>query len=142
MVASMRTTFQRAFLLLLSLTTSLLAADSAWAREHTQRLRSPATVRSFIGGESHNSYVIRARKGQTLTVQISWRREHDADIGDNHAEFWVGELPDFDGNGEVKFGKESDEGTRWSGRIPKTGDYYIYVMAHPTAHYTLRITAK
>jgi len=136
----MRATLQQALLLLVPLTALLIAADSAWAREHMQRLRSAAAVKGLIGGESHNSYVIRASKGQTLTVQISWRREHDPEIGDNHAEFWVGELPDFDGNGEVNFGKESNEGKRWSGRIPKTGDYYIYVMAHPTAHYTLKVT--
>ena len=138
----MRMTRQRASLLLIPLTTLLLAAGIAWAQEYTQRLRSPAAVRGLIGGESHDSYVIRARKGQTMTVQISWRREHDNELGANHAEFFVGELPNFDGNGQVKFGKESNNGKRWSGKIPKTGNYYIYVMAHPTAHYTLRVTVK
>ena len=138
----MRMKLQRAFLILIPLTTLLLAADIALAQEYTQRLRSPATVRGFIGGESHDSYVIRARKGQTMTIQISWRREHDNAPVANHAEFFVGELPDFDGNGQVKFGKESNEGKRWSGKIPKTGNYYIYVMAHPTAHYALRVTVK
>jgi len=138
----MRMKLRQAFLLLIPLVTLLLAADIAWAQEYTQRLRSPATVRGFIGGESHDSYVIRARKGQTMTIQISWRREHDNALGANHAEFFVGELPDFDGNGQVKFGKESNEGKRWSGKIPKTGNYYIYVMAHPTAHYALRVTVK
>ena len=138
----MRMKLQQAFLPLIPLTTLLLAADITGAQEYTQRLRSPATVRGFIGGESHDSYVIRARKGQTMTVQISWRRERDNELGDNHAEFFVGDLPNFDGNGQVKFGKESDEGKRWSGKIPKTGNYYIYVMAHPTAHYTLRVAVK
>ena len=138
----MRMKLQKAFLLLIPLTTLLLAAGIVWAQEYTQRLRSPATVRGLIGGESHDSYVIRARKGQTMTVQISWRRERDNAPGDNHAEFFVGELPNFDGNGLVKFGKESNEGKRWSGKIPKTRNYYIYVMAHPTAHYTLRVTVK
>lgn len=138
----MRIKLQLAFLLLIPLTTLLLAADIAWAQEYSQRLRSPATIRGFIGGESHDSYVIRARKGQTMTVRISWRRKHDNAPGNNHAEFFVGELPNFDGNGQVKFGKESNEGKRWSGKIPKTGNYYIYVMAHPTAQYTLRVAVK
>jgi|SRR5215510_1558825 len=133
----MRMKLKQAFLPLIPLTTLLLAADIAWAQEYTQRLRSPATVRGLIGGESHDSYVISARKGQTMTVQISWRREHDNELGDNHAQFWV-----EDGNGYVKFGKESNEGKRWSGKIPKTANYYIYVIAHPWAHYTLRITVK
>ena len=138
----MRMKLRQGFLLLIPLTTLLLAADIVWAQEYTQRLRSPATVRGVIGGESHDSYMIRARKGQTMTVQISWRRERDNELGANHAEFWVGELPNFDGDGLVKFGKESNEGKRWSGKIPKTGNYYIYVMAHPTAHYTLRVMVK
>src|SRR5262249_50215194 len=135
-------TLRRTPLLLAALAALSLAVNVAGAQEHTRRLRSPATARGFIGGESHDSYVIRARKGQIMTVQISWRREHDNELGASHAEFFVGELPNFDGDGRVKFGKESDNGRRWSGKIPRTGDYYIYVNAHPTAHYTLRVTVK
>lgn len=138
----MRMTRHRASLAFLALATLWLAADTAWGQGHRRWLRSPATVRGFIGGESHDSYVVRARQGQIMTVQISWRREHDNDQGDNHAEFFVSESPSFDGDGPVKFGKESDKDKRWSGRIAKTGDYYIYVTAHPTAHYTLRVTVR
>jgi hypothetical protein len=137
----MRMTLRRAFLLLVALGTLLLAANIARGQEYTRRLQSPATVRGFIGGESHDSYVIRARRGEIMAVRISWRRERD-ELGDNHAEFFVGELPNFDGDGRVKFGQEYNKGQRWRGRVPKTGDYYIYVMAHPTAHYTLRVTVR
>ena len=137
----MRITLPRASWLLVLIAVLLLTADVAGAQEYTRRLRSPATVRGLIGGESHDSYVIRARKGETMTVQISWRREHD-ESGENHAEFFVGELPDFNGGGEVKFGQESSNGKRWRGRVPRTGNYYIYVMAHPTAHYTLKVTVR
>src|SRR5215468_9268794 len=116
-------------------------ANIADGHEYVKRLRNPATVKGFIGGESHNSYVIKVRKGQTLTVQISWKHEHDKELGDNHAEFFVSDLPDF-GDDALKFGKESHNGTRLSGKVPKTGNYYIYVMGHPTAYYTLRVTIK
>jgi hypothetical protein len=125
-------------LLLIALATLLLTANIACAQDDTtpkQRLRSPSTVKGFIGGESHNSYVIRASKGQILSVQISWRRE-----GENNAQFTVSESPNF--GGQVEFGKEFNNGKRWTGKIPKTEDYYIYVIAHPTAHYTLRVTVK
>jgi len=135
-------TLQRASWLLVALATLSLAPNLALGQEHRRRLQSPATVRGLVGGESHDSYVIRARQGQIMTVQISWRREHDTDLGDNRAEFFVSESPDFNGDGPVKFGKESDQGKRWSGKIPKTGNYYIYVNAHPTAHYTLRVTVR
>ena len=135
-------TLKRAFLFLLVPATLLFATNIAWGQGQMKRLRSPATVRGFIGGESHDSYEIHARQGQILTVQISWRTEHRKDLGDNRAEFFVSESPNFDGDEQVKFGKESDQGKRWSGKIPKTGDYYIYVTAHPTAHYTLRVTVR
>jgi hypothetical protein len=117
-----------------------LATAPALAQQDTapkKRLRNPATVRGFIGGESHDSYVIRGRKGRTMTVRISWRRE-----GDNRAEFTVSESPDFFGAEPVTFGKESDDGKRWAGKLPRTRDYYIYVVAHPTAQYTLRVTIR
>src|SRR5690242_9098510 len=102
-----------------------------------RRLRSSAIVRGFIGGESHDNYVIRAHKGQILTVRISWRRE-----GDNQASFKVSESEDYSTGEPVKFGTESGHGTQWVGRIPKDGDYYIDVVAHPVAHYTLRLKVK
>ena len=72
-------------------------------------------------------YVIRARKGRTLVVRLSWRRE-----ADNWASFKVIESPDYYTAEPVKFGKESDNGKRWVGRIPKSGNYYIDVVAHPS----------
>jgi hypothetical protein len=99
-----------------------------------QRLRSPATVRNFIGGESQDHYVIRARKGQRLTVAFSWRKEQD-----NTASFSVS--ADSDG-AESLTGKESNDGKRWTARIPRTGDYLISVMAHPSARYKLSVVLK
>ena len=133
---------RRSSLLLVALTTLLLAANVTAGQQSTRRLRSPATVRGFVGGEAHDSYVIRARKGQTMTVRLSWRHEHDSAQVANHAEFFVGDLPNFDADGLVKFGKESKKGKGWSGKIPKTGNYYIYVLANPTAHYTLRVSVR
>ena len=120
----------------------MLTAHVAPAQQETKlqdttpkkRLRSPATVNGFIGGESHDSYVIRGRKDRTMTVQISWRIESD-----NRAEFTVSGMPDFFNSEPVSFGNQSNGGKRWSGKIPKTGDYYIYVVAHPTAHYKLSV---
>jgi hypothetical protein len=52
-----------------------------------------------------------------------------------------GESPDFFEGAQVAFGSASDRGRHWSGKVPRTGDYYIYVLAHPTAHYTLHMRA-
>ncbi len=118
----------------------LFGASEALAQKDStpkKRLISPATVKGSIGGEAHNSYVVRARQGQTMTVQITWRREDN-----NRAEFSVSRSANFFNGSVVKFGKESDNGRRWRGIIPKSGNYYIYVVANPSARYTLKVTVK
>lgn len=112
--------------------------------EHPRTLHSPAKVKGDIGGESHDTYVIKARQGQIMTVRISWVPERDEESGgvDNNAQFWVSTSPDFDGTGDVKFGRESNNGKTWTGKIPETRKYYIYVIAFPAADYTLCVTLK
>jgi hypothetical protein len=112
------------------------AASFARAQDQIVQLRSPQSVRGFIGGESHDSYAIRARKGQKLTVQISWHHE-----GSNEADFSVSESADFSGD-IVGFGTKSNGGKSWSGKILKTKIYYVYVTAHPTAHYVLKVATE
>jgi len=119
---------------------SFVSTRLAVARVETsspRRLRSLTPVRGFIGGESHDGYVVRARKGQVLTVNLSWRRE-----GDNRASFAVSESPDPYTGEPVKFGNDSDNGRRWVGRVPRSGDYYIDVVAHPSAHYSLKVSVR
>lgn len=101
----MQLKLQRRSLFLIALTVLLLSATVSRSQEDTtpkKRLRSPATVRGFIGGESQDHYVIRARKRQTMTVRISWRREDD-----NQASFDVSAASASDEAGEVVSGRES-----------------------------------
>lgn len=105
--------------------------------EHPKRLHSPATIHATIGGEAHHSYVIHARKGATITVRISWRHQED-----NRAEFSVSKSRNFNNSSPLGFGKESNGGKTWTGRSPSTRDYYIFVVAHPLADYTLRVVVK
>ena len=118
----------------------LFGANEALAQKDStpkKRLTSPATVKGEIGGEAHDSYVIRVRKGQTMTVEINWRR-----VDDNRAEFSVSRSANFFSGSPVKFGKESYNGKRWRGIITKAGNYYIYVVANPMAKYTLKVSVK
>jgi hypothetical protein len=141
----MQNNLQKGSALLYLLAWAMLVAGVAAAQEDPtfkattpkQRLQTPASVKGFVGGESHDSYVIRARKGQTMSVGISWRRE-----GANRAEFTVSESPNAFTGEAAKFGRDVTNGRLWTGRIPKNGDYYIYVIAHPTAHYTLKVSVK
>jgi hypothetical protein len=128
------------FLLPVAVVLLLLTTDIAGAQpmpSRAMRLRSGATVRGLIGGESHDNYVIHLRKNQTLTVRLSWRHE-----GDNRASFTVSESSDYYTGEPVKFGASFDDGSRWVGRVPRTGNYYIDVVAHPTARYTLSVRVR
>jgi hypothetical protein len=78
--------------------------------------------------------VVRIPKGRTLTVEISWRSEDN-----NTASFGVGTNADFE---PVTFGKESADGKKWVGKVPRTGDYFIEVVAHPRANYMLKVRIK
>lgn len=100
------------------------------------RLKNPATVTGTIGGESHDSYVIRVRKNQTLKVQITWKEK-----GDRVAQFVVSRSGNFF-DGDVIRGISTYNEKNWYSKIKKTGDYYIYVTAHPIANYTLKVSVK
>jgi hypothetical protein len=122
--------------LLLSVMLSLPAA----AQRDTvpkKRLRSPAAVSGFVGGEAHNSYVIRARRGQTLSAHLSGRRGRRT-----FAQLTVSQSPSFFNAEPVRFGRETEHGRSWRGRVPRTGDYYLYVTSHPDSRYTLRARVR
>jgi hypothetical protein len=102
-----------------------------------KRLLSPAKVSGFVGGESHDSYAIHVRQGQTLVVQLAWAPE-----GNNRAWLTVSRLVHFLNAEPVNFGRFSSDHTVWTGKVPKTGDHYLYVVAHPTANYTLRVKVQ
>ena len=104
-----------------------ILATSVFAQPRTKpkRVQAPATIRGLVGGESNDTYVVHVRKGRQLTVEISWKKEDD-----NTASFSVTDSRD---GGTISFGKESDGGRKWTGKVPKTGDYFIEVVAHPSA---------
>ena len=102
-----------------------------------KRLPNPAAVKGFVGGEAHDSHVIRVRKNQTLRVQISWQGKSD-----RTAQFVVSKSADFFSGDVVEGGKETYSGKNWMGKLPATGDYYIYITAHPTADYVLKVSVR
>ncbi len=106
----------------------------AQPRAKPKRVHVPTTIRGLVGGEANDTYVFRVRKGRQLTVEISWKKEDD-----NTASFSVTDSLD---GGAISFGKESDGGRKWTGKVRKTHDYFIEVVAHPSAHYVLKIGIK
>jgi hypothetical protein len=90
--------------IVVAVATLSFAAPFTRAQDNVVELRSQESVRSFVGGESHNSYAIRVSKGQTLAVHITWLHESN-----NQADFSVSESADF-GVDTIGFGKKSDDG--------------------------------
>jgi len=119
---------------IISIAALLPSLAAGQAAPKPKRLHAPATVRGLVGGESHDAYVVRVPKGRSLTVEISWRSEDN-----NTASFSVGKSANFE---PVTFGTESADGKKWVGKVPRTGDYFIEVVAHPSAHYVLKVTIK
>lgn len=111
-------------------------ATSALAQPQSkpQRVQAPKTIRGLVGGEANDTYVVHVRRGRLLTVEISWKKE-----ADNTASFSV---TDSRAGGTISFGRESNGGRKWMGKVPKTGDYFIEVVAHPAAHYVLQVRIK
>ena len=128
----------RANLFLVTLILAIAVAASASAQTDTtvkRQLNGSTRVHGEVGGEAHDAYVIYARKGQKLTVRLDWIGE-----GENRAEFSVSRSTNFYESTPVRFGRESYDGRRWTGTIPRSGNYYIYLVAHPSADYILKVT--
>jgi hypothetical protein len=116
--------------LLIVVSVILLTATFALAQEDTspkQKLRSGVTVKGEVGGEAHQSYVLRVRKGQTITLQISRRVPKGGNFN-----LTVSRSADFFNASGVKFGKETSGRTflRWTGKAPSSGNYYFYLTGH------------
>lgn len=94
----------------------------------TQRIEfAPGATSAIIrstGYASPQRYVIRANAGQEMTVEV--------DSPDNVALSIVG------ANGQVLL-PEPAATSYWSGRLPATEDYYIWLFKPDRATYTLRV---
>jgi hypothetical protein len=115
----------------------LLAASAAMAqaRGDVKTIRVPHVIRGLTGGEHVDYYVFRAKKGQKLRIDFSWKLTEDYKERDGGCSFTVSRsLDDYN-----PFGKASKNGRSWFGTAPRAGKYYIDVVAHPSARYTLRL---
>lgn len=97
-------------------------------------LRVPCRVTGYVGGESHDTYRIAVTKGERLEVRLDWRQS-----GRNRAEGALSADPDFGGGSPLSNGQWSRDGKRWTGTIDESGVLYLFVVAHPSAHYTVTI---
>lgn len=116
---------------------SMAVYVSAQPEYKAKRLRLPAAVKGVIGGEVQEHYVFRVRRGQRINIRISWIKEDD-----NNASFSVSGSRNFEDNKFIRSIRETNGGKNWTGIATATRDYYVYVVAHPSADYTLRVNVR
>lgn len=100
------------------------------------RFARGTTARTYRGSISHstNTYVVRARRGQTMTVSITSPQKL-ALFHVTTQEFIDGEYGDA-----INLATEA---RRWSLKLPTTADYYVAVVAERSvSDYTITIAVK
>jgi putative chitinase len=97
-----------------------------------------AEVQGNIGGEAQAYYVALFKKDTKVTIEFSFEADSEMTASgmETSASFSVSD----ESLQSVDFGQESNDGKTWNGVIPKSGPYYISVVAHPVADYTLTVT--
>ena len=110
---------------------SITSADGVRKRLKFAKGRSATTVSGAVIRGDQDTYIIGARKGQTMRVKIT-SLEKNA----------VFDVKDADGN-YLQDAGESDDATNWTGDLPSTGDYEITVSGtRGNATYKLTVSIK
>ncbi len=95
------------------------------------RLQNGESVDGYVDVDNYDGYIINARKGQMLTVRI--RRASNVSLK-------ISQTGNYYRAVQLGGGKFSNGGRRWTGKIPASGDYYIFVNARQPVNY--KIIAK
>lgn len=104
-------------------------------------MRTTAEAEGTIGGESHDSYAFFAVRGQRLTVRISWDKHEEFEDNNAGCSISYGGETFTDDSGVFQTTGAERESTT-TGKVPRTGDYHLFVVAHPVADYRLRVTLE
>jgi hypothetical protein len=89
-----------------------------------ERGRTTAVVKDRVALCTAHSYRLRARAGQTMSVNLA--------TGDRTSMTLSAPSGDALADGEKS----------WSGELPETGDYVIHIGTDATAAYTLEVTIR
>jgi hypothetical protein len=93
-----------------------------------------ALANGYVGGEAHDQYSIMLTKGADITIQLRSPK--------NAAEFLFSTSQPFLKAEQVKFGAADESIRSWTGIIPMSQKYYIYVTAYPDSKYQLIVTSR
>ena len=121
---------------LLVLLASILEGQTSHPNKiaHLELKRNQALANGHVGGESHDQYSIFLTKGADITIQLRSPK--------NAAEFLFSTSEPFRGAEQVRFGVADESIRSWTGTIPASRKYYIYVTAYPDSDYQLIVTSR
>lgn len=108
-------------------------------------LSSTADAEGEVGGEAHVSYGLFAVEGQMLTATIAWDKLDGADgLGEAGVNLAVSDDEQtFAEDSPVFQSAAGENAASTSGTVPRTGNYYISITAHPSSvKYRLRVTLE
>jgi len=119
------------FGLLLLATCALAAQEGLTKRVRFARGRTTATLNNSVVRGTRNRYIVGARAGQQMTVNIT--------SVERNAVFII-HPPS---NDRQEGAEEMPESTDWSAKLPESGDYVIEVGGtRGNATYTLKVTIR
>ncbi|HYG11022.1 MAG TPA: hypothetical protein VD835_13820 [Pyrinomonadaceae bacterium] len=129
---SFRVKLAAGFLGLLLLATCALAAQEGLTkRVRFARGRTSATLKNSVVRGTRDRYLLEARAGQRMTVNIT--------SVERNAVFTI-HTPAGD---PIEGAGEAHESTSWSGSLPESGDYVIEVGGtRGNATYTLKVAVR
>jgi len=123
----------KTFIVLVTLAISITALAQTGQKQRVRfpRGRTTAVLKGAVIRGTQNQYILGARAGQTMIVHITSREKN--------AVFAI-----LDPNGTALDGaEEGTDATDWTGRLPSTGDYSIWVGGtRGNASYTLEVTIR
>jgi hypothetical protein len=123
------------YLALFAIAPSLSAQDAGKTTRRIQfaRGRTTATLKGQIKKNQEIVYLLRANKGQTLSVRVAAASTPNHDV-----------VFTINGPGNVSLMEEGDLNTEWSGELPATGDYAINLgmIESESSHFTLEVSVK
>lgn len=110
---------------------NITQADGVTKRIKFARGKSSATISESVIRGDQDTYIVGARKGQTMTVKITA-------LEDNAVFQIMSPNEDY-----LENAGEEDDQTNWSGTLPDNGDYRIVVGGtRGNATYKLTVTIK
>jgi hypothetical protein len=121
-----------AFAFISTLATFPVFADGVTKKVRFARGTSSTTIRGAVIRGERDRYLVGARAGQTMTVKITSLEKNAV-----FQIYFSGEQESLPGAGET------DDATKWSGRLPADNEYVIVVGGtRGNASYTLTISIK